>query len=165
MWVHLFIVRRMMQEKNSKHNREGVAKEKKKGKWNQEQMVKAFRLVVDNHWDIAVAARQCGVPRRTLGDRVNGRVALSAHNGRPATLQEIEEKEIIKWCDKMDDMGFEVGRTEIEEMVMKWKPELKCSDGWWDRFRKRNPELVLRKTQKMDRMRSGALNENVIGLL
>jgi len=43
--------------------------------------------------------------------------------------------------------------------------ELKCSDGWWDRFRKRNTELVLRKTQKMGRMRSGALNENVIGLL
>ena len=125
---------------------------KKKRKWDQEQMNLAYKLVIVDHWDIAVAAKHCQVPRRTLGDRVNGRVPVATPNGRPSALKEEEEKELVKWCDRMNDMGFEVSRAEIEDVVKKWKPELKYSDGWWDRFRKRHPELVLRKTQKMDRI-------------
>jgi transposase-like protein len=125
-------------------------KEKKNKKWSQEQMNQAYQLVVVNKQDIAVAARECGVPRRTLGDRINGRVTLTTANGRPSALTNEEEKRIVSWCDRMNDMGFEVGQAEIEDAVHKWLPKLQCSDGWWDGFRKRNPELVLRKTQKME---------------
>jgi hypothetical protein len=151
-----------MQAKRGKQCVKGE-KEKKHTKWSQEQMNRAFQLVVVNKWEIAVAARECEVPRRTLGDRVNGRVSLSTQNGCPSALTKEEEKRVVSWCDRMSDMGFEVGRTDIEDAVQNWRPELKCSDGWWDRFRKRNPELVLRKTQKMERTRSGALHATVIG--
>ena len=126
-------------------------------------MNQAFQLVVVNKWDIAVAARECGVPRRTPRDCINGRVTLTAANGRPSALTKEEEKRIISWCDRMNDMGFEVGRAEIEDAVPKWLPKLGCSNGWWDGFQKWNPELVLRKTQKMERTRTGALNATVIG--
>lgn len=139
-------------------------KEKKKGRWTQSQMNEAYSLVVEYNMDVAVAARQCGVPRRTLGDRVNKRVPLVSSNGRPSELTPEEERQILNWCDRMNDMGFEISRAEITDVVLKYKPSMKGSNGWWTAFRKRHPKLVLRKTQKMDRMRSGALNATVIGI-
>lgn len=84
-----------MQPKRGRQSKKGI-KTKKKGNWTQEQMNTAYKAGVENCVDIAAAVRQCGVPRRTLGDRVNQCVALNTTNGRPSALSPEDEKEIIR---------------------------------------------------------------------
>eukprot|EP00732_Lithocolla_globosa_P002931 Lithocolla_globosa_v1_NODE_2107_length_2165_cov_4.812322.p1 type:complete len:553 gc:universal NODE_2107_length_2165_cov_4.812322:148-1806(+) len=63
----------------------------------------------------------------------------------------------------MVDRGYPVSRACIDDKAMKLCPELKCSNTWFETLKKNYPGfLCLRRTERLDRLRAGALNTDVI---
>ena len=54
--------------------------------WNEADMLNAHEAVNINNVSISAAAKECGVPRMTLSDRVKGNVPMDMKMGRPPVL-------------------------------------------------------------------------------
>ena len=54
--------------------------------WTEEKMQLAYNAVVHNGLSVRQAVEEYGVPRSTLGDRVNGRKMLGCKSGPPRIL-------------------------------------------------------------------------------
>eukprot|EP00732_Lithocolla_globosa_P001398 Lithocolla_globosa_v1_NODE_688_length_3433_cov_50.530195.p1 type:complete len:726 gc:universal NODE_688_length_3433_cov_50.530195:873-3050(+) len=104
-----------------------------------------------------------GVRKTQLQQRCEGKVAVDAKCG-PSTLLGVDlELRLLKWVEGMVDRGFPVSREQINEKARLLCPALKCSKCWFDTLKKNYPnDLYLRRTERLDRLRAGALNADVI---
>ena len=98
------------------------------------------------------AAKQFGVPRQTLGDRISGKVVHGTNPGPKPFLTSAEEKELSSFLVDVAKAGYGKTRKQImglAESVARDKGRMmgqkKISDGWFRRFMKRRPQLSLRK--------------------
>jgi len=101
--------------------------------WSEDQVTRA---VVTSGMSVRLAALQFNVPKSTLGDRTNGRVQCRWSCKWPCYIFDSCIREQIcevlvslfsNWiCRSSKGMGITVTR------------------GWWNSFRKRDPEIVLR---------------------
>jgi len=114
-------------------------------------MSKAVNLVVEGKIGINRAALECGVPRTTLKDHIAGRVAPGCRMGKKPYLSVEEEKELVTYVTNCAKMGYGKTRQDVMKVVegyMKYKGHKMSrglTNGWWNRFIKRWPELSLRK--------------------
>ncbi len=105
-----------------------------------------------------------GVPRSTLKDRVNGRVIHGTNPGPIRYLSTEEETLLADYLLEASDMGFGKTRRDvccIVENYLKKKGSLKgerVSNGWWERFLHRNPNLRLRAGDSTASVRFDAIN-------
>jgi hypothetical protein len=62
----------------------------------------------------------------------------------------------------MADLGYGYDCLQIRNLVRFAKKDLRVTDGWWQRFVERHPELARRRVQALDRYRADALKEENI---
>ena len=115
---------------------------------------------------VSAAARMCGVPRRTLDDRIKGRVCHGTNPG-PST----EEASLVSYVPYMADRRFPLTRRMV--IAFAWAIALRFgkdsrfseygpSKKWWSGFKARHPNLTLRKVDNLERCRAEALSVDVI---
>ena len=131
--------------------------------WSAEDMQIAYDDVTQHGIPISVAARDNNVPRRSLGDRVHGKVKMDARMGAATKLPKALERDLITVIDYMASKAIPMTINQI--MLQAWVLDKKCggkkfgvngpSYNWWIRFRKAYPEtaLKLRRPDRLDRAR------------
>ena len=109
----------------------------KRRQWSEESMIGAMKAVAEGT-SISGAAREHGVPRTTLQDRVLGKVTHGTKPGPKRYLNEVEEKKLSEFLVETAALGYGRSRGEImaiAEGTTKKKGTLrknKISHGWFD---------------------------------
>ena len=75
----------------------GVSGKKKRKLWKDEDMLSAMEAVFEDEMTVSRAAAAFSVPRKTLDDRVKGRVEHGTLPGRNTALTEEEEKALCRY--------------------------------------------------------------------
>ena len=130
--------------------------------WTDQQMLAAIEAV-DNGCGTNQAAKEHGVPKSTLKDRLSGRVV---HGTNPSKR---EEDELADYLIQTAKVGYGKTRRQVKCIVEKIADEKgtlkgkgKVSDGWWRRFLERHPQLSLRAGDATAHVRMDAVNtENI----
>ena len=98
------------------------------------------------------AARENGVSRQTLSDRVSGKVVHGTKPGPKPLLSKAEETELSNFLLDVAKAGYGKSRKQVKnlaEAVARDKGRLtttkKLTDGWFRRFMARQPHLSMRK--------------------
>lgn len=136
---------------------------KKLRQWSQEDMEKALEAVRIRKVPPAKAAREYKIPRKTLTDRLQNKVADSCKLGKPKALSDEHEKSLCGYIAYMASRGFPLTVNQI--IMYAW-----CIDkmngkkvfgetgpcyGWWLKFKARHPETArLRRGESLDRGRA-----------
>ena len=78
----------------------------KQVKYDIQAMTQAVNAVRQGHIKIAVAAREFGIPRKTLDDRIKGLRPVDAKMGGRPVLSPTEEEALVDYFDYMSLHGF-----------------------------------------------------------
>ncbi|KAF2896741.1 hypothetical protein ILUMI_09437, partial [Ignelater luminosus] len=115
------------------------------------QVVEALASI-RNGMKIREASRRYGVPRRTLQDRLHGRVPEKPTRKGPDTILSIEEeKKLVDWIINMAKCGFPLKKDDLLNTVHtiikedgRKNPFKNGRPGrkWYSLFLKRNPQLA-----------------------
>ena len=137
---------------------------KRRKKWKDEDMEKALEVVQKSQATVSGAAKQFDVPRKTLDDRVKGRVFHGTKSGLGTVLTSAEEDILCNYLIYMAERGFPLTRKIV--MAYAWalakksgkadrfNQEVGPGDHWWSHFRRRHPQITMRKLDKLDRSRA-----------
>ena len=111
------------------------------------------------------AAELYRVPRSTLRDYASGRSTLSSRSGCPL-LSEQEEKELATFLIEVAKIGYPQTRQQVIAKVQtivdsKGKNSL-VTNGWWQSFNKRHPELTLKSGIPLSLARAKATDAEVL---
>ena len=113
-----------------------------------ERMVRALETVQRGELSIRRAAEEHGVPRTTLQDKVVGRYAANARSGRPL-LTANEEKSLADFLIGCASVGYAKSRKDVlsivQQILYSRGVTAEVTQGWWDSFRTRHPNLKLRQ--------------------
>ena len=125
-------------------------------------MQKAVQDVESGVLGVRRAALEYNIPKSTLSDRVSGKVQPGTVSGPPRYLSDEEEQEVVNWISGCAEIGREV-RAVVSALVSKKSGvAVSVSQGWWDKSRKRHPELVLRAGEMLAYKRAIAVNKGTI---
>lgn len=126
-------------------------------------MDSALKEVTNGTLSVRRAALEYNVPKSTLHDRLTGKVMPGAVGGAPRYLEEDEEEELVRWlvgCAKsIREVRAIVGAIVAKKMNI---DHCTVSHGWWDRFRKRHPQLSLRTGETLAYVRAVSTNRQVL---
>ena len=131
----------------------------------------ALKAVVEDGKSVSGAAKRFNVPRRTLDDRVKGRVRHGSRPGPKTALSKEEEDALCSYLIYMAERGFPL--TPKMAMAFAWAIAIRSgrqhcfsdsgpSKHWWLGFRQRHPKLSLRKVDKLERNRAECLSPEVV---
>lgn len=136
--------------------------------WSDESIIAAMEAVRKGIISINKAAVLHGVPCTTLKDRLSGRVKHGTKPGPSRYLSTEEEKELADHLVEVAKVGYGKTRKQvmtIAENVAKEKSMLRkkrISNGWWRRFRERQPQLSLRRGDPTAHVRMDATSKQII---
>ena len=131
-----------------------------------------MRKVNDDGLSVSAAARLCDVPRRTLDDRIKGRVEHGALPGPSTALSKEEEDFLVNYLLYMAKRGFPLTRRMV--MAFAWAIAIRNGNAgrfsdtgpgkhWWSNFKKRHSSVIsLRKINNLDRNRAEAFSPEVV---
>ena len=85
--------------------RSGLSQPKRRKLWSDESMVLAIEAVKDRKMGVNCAAREYGVPRTSLKDRLSGRVEHGRKPGPLPYLTSQEEDELASFLKKAAKLG------------------------------------------------------------
>lgn len=121
---------------------------------------------------VSNASRQHSVPRKTLDDRIKGRVTHGSNPGPSTVLTAREEEALASYLLYMAERGFPL--TSSMARAFAWAVSLRSGTSdrfneetgpgkhWWSNFRARHPELTLRTADNLERSRANSLTREVI---
>ena len=132
------------------------------GGYSSVSMEKAYQAVAAGKMCVQKAAEEYGVPKSTLHDRVSGKVALKARSGRKRLLTNEEEVSVIEFLVGCASIGYAKSRSDVlaiaQQIARTRDPHAEVTKGWWDSFRKRHPEIMLRHAEPLSYARASANN-------
>ncbi len=114
------------------------------------------------------AAKFHGVPATTLKDRMSGRVQHGSKLGRRRYLDDEEEDALAEHLLEVASIGYGKTRSEVKFVAEKVAAENnlllkdKITDGWWHRFKERQPKLSLRHEDPTAHVRMDSVNKKTI---
>ena len=88
----------------------------KRKQWSNEKMEQAIK-VVDGGMSITMASSTFSVPRKTLDDRIKGKVVHDTNPGPCTALSYEEEKSLTEYLVYMANSGFPLTRTMVRAFV------------------------------------------------
>lgn len=125
--------------------------------WQQCQLEQAYNAVMRDGLPIRRAAELFSVPRSTLHDRISGRVPQGSSSGPPRYLLTEEEEELAQFLRSCAEIGFARSRQQVislvQSVVNKKGLNVRVTSGWWDSFRHRHKDLVLRTAEQLSYVR------------
>ena len=118
-------------------------------------------------------AAQCfNIPKLTLGDRIAGKIPIDAAPGKKTIIPKETEHKIANMAIDAANSGFGLTRLGIMkkagEICRKvgvktpFRQNIPGKD-WWAGFKKRHPEVTLRKPESLSSLRSRAGNPVTVG--
>lgn len=120
----------------------------------------------DSTLSVTRTAGRYGLPPSTLRDRVKGRQNPRAAHQHECLLSPQQEVALAKWAIFQDDMGIpprqEMLREKAQAILRLTSPEAIIGVRWIDRFMKRNKELQMKFSQRIERQRAAANNPRVL---
>ena len=125
--------------------------------WSEASMDNALDAVISKGWSIRRAADSFNVPKSTLADRVSGRVANHTLSGPRKILNDEQEEVLANFLIGCASIGYAKSRSEVMSIVNQiYKSrgiDKLVSNGWWDGFCKRHPNLTLRAAPCLSQIR------------
>ena len=119
-----------------------------------------------NGMSLREAAAQYGVPKSKLGDRISGRVLLGAVSGPLPYLSSEEEDELVKFLLCSAAIGYPKSRKEVLSIVQNTVEKKNCNitvtNGWWEGFCHRHPNITLRTPAPLSKARVAASDPDVV---
>ena len=98
----------------------------KRKQWSNRQMEEAMKAVHKGDTGINQAAREYGIPRTTLKDRVSGRVKHDTKSGPQPYLSVDEETELAKFVKQCAEVGCGKTRKDVMHIAQSVARELDC---------------------------------------
>ena len=140
--------------------------------WGDDDMKSAMSAVRNKEMTIYKAAAHFKVPRKTLDDRIKGRVKHGTNPGPSTVLSASEEASLVSYLVYMANRGFPLTRTMVKAFAWavakrsgksdRFSAEYGPGEHWWFNFKRRHPEVTLRRTDMLERTRAEALNPDVV---
>ncbi|KAF7205929.1 uncharacterized protein [Nothobranchius furzeri] len=122
---------------------------KKKKKWSEEAMERALIEVKSGRCTVRQAAKEFGVPKSSLGDRVSGRVTPGSRSGPAQLITSADEKLLVDFCLYMSKHGFPLTKQQVVSFassIYKRRHRRvafsKLGQTWWLNFRKRQEKNI-----------------------
>ena len=139
----------------------------KRLQWSNQQMEAAMKAV-ESGSGINKAAREHGVSKTTLKDRINGKVEHGRKPGPQSYLTNFEERELGVFLKECAGIGY--GKTrrdvmQIAQSVAEEKGVLKKSritHRWWSRFLQRQGDLSPRRGDSTAHSLMDAINKETL---
>ena len=135
-------------------------------------MKAAMEAVSSGEMTVSASSRVFKVPRKTLDDRIRGNVSHGKKPGRTTILTPEEEESLTQYLLYMAERGFPLTRTMVKAFAWaiakrsgndaRFSPEQGPSEHWWQLYRKRHPNIVLQKSDSLERTRAEAFNEVIV---
>ena len=125
-----------------------------------------MNAVLNEGMSIRHASEHYAVPKSTLGDRISGRVLPGSTSGPRRILNDEEEEGLVAFLRRCAPVGLSKSRKELLALVQaiaesKGHQHL-ITDGWWNCFIKRHPDITLRAPVPLSQARARATDEEVI---
>ncbi len=134
--------------------------------WTGGQMTKAVDAVRCLGLTVRRAAKEYGVPKSTLHDRVSGRVLAGGCSGPPKYLTDEEEQQLEDFPTGCASVGYARSRQQViqlvGEVVSRKGLVTDVTHGWWEAFKRRHPKLTLRTAAPVSHARAMASDPDVI---
>ncbi|XP_045210605.2 jerky protein homolog-like [Mercenaria mercenaria] len=136
--------------------------------WDLEKAVKA---VQDNSMSIRKASTMYGVSKSTIGDRISGKHELHVPNGRPPHIPRDVERKIVDAVKMAARRGIGLTRKQVLARTNVLCRRMKIGSGytnftagkdWWEGVKRRHPDVVIRKPEKLTSTRARMMNREVI---
>ena len=143
----------------------------KRKTWNDEAMKAAMHELSNKTGTASAIARKYSVPRRSLIDHVSGRVVHGKKPGPSTAVSESGEQALVSYLQYMAARGFPLTSKmvrafawaiAIREGTSNRFPEGGPSANWFTRFRRRHPQLSLRKMDNLERSRAQCLTQSTV---
>ena len=142
---------------NKKSKKERVKEQQKEEK-------KANRVAAMEYFEsnpnvsIRETAKEFHIPYSTLHDLVSGESSIDSQVGRKPYFNPSEEDELKQWIFNQVDNNFEVDEKEVLDKAnkmyqCKYQSNKNLTDGWFQDFRKRNPDVVRRVAEHLEQIR------------
>ena len=156
MWPNLPLKERIFKSFGAKHSYTCTSTERptKYKTYSCEKLQRALHAVASSDISVRRAAEEYGIPRSTLWDHASGRVT-GLRSGPPTYLTEEEERELEMFLVGCAKVGFPRSRQDVMEIVSN-KLGHQVSNGWWDNFCRRHPNLTLRVGAPLSKARAMA---------
>ena len=131
-----------------------------------------MKAVQEEGMTVSGASKQFSVSRKTLDDRIKGRVKHGCKPGPSTALTAEEESALTAYLLHMAEHGFPL--TSNMAMGFAWEVSLRSGTQdrfnadsgpgkhWWRSFRSRHPELTLRTADNLERSRANTLTRDVV---
>ena len=137
----------------------------KNGNWSNDSLQAAMNAVTDNGMPLRQVDRFFGVPTTSLRDHLYG-TTRGRHKGIAPTLKSHEEKKIVNYVFKMQDLGHPLTPMQLWLKVAvatqgrstPWSAFGVPGKRWLRRFRRRHLQVVYRHSQGLEITRARALN-------
>jgi hypothetical protein len=123
-------------------------------------------LAVENGASLRQAAEMYRIPRSTLHDHVTGKVAFGAHSGPDPYLSVGEEEELTNFLLQVAQIGYPHTKKQVlvivQQVLISKGINSSVSNGWWERFCKRNPSVTLRAAVPLSLARALATDPEML---
>jgi hypothetical protein len=85
-------------------------------RYTPDDLNRAFNLVKNDGWTAFRAAKECGVPRITLVDKLRG-THKTGQVGRPTVLNKMEEEVLVEMIVLMGQYNYPLTKRHLRDMV------------------------------------------------
>lgn len=134
--------------------------------WDSDKLDRACTDVKKGSLSIRRAELEYGIPRSTIHDYVSGNRMLG-QPGHRRYLSNEEESELVRFLIGCSNVGYARSRKQILALVESYLTEVKgCSisltNGWWEKFKSRHPDLSVRTAERLAYSRAVASNSTIL---
>lgn len=138
-------------------------------KYTVESMAKAMEAVAQGA-TTSSAAKNFGVPRTTLLDKINGRSSIDCMKGPSTVITEKEEEHLANWIEFMEKSEFPITKNQLQDSVSILLQKLDRQNPFKDNkpgrhrfeaFIKRHPTIGQRVSQNLSQTRALVTEEQI----
>lgn len=145
-----------------------------KAKWTEEDLKSAMKQVSDGKSVNSVSV-QINIPRSTLRDRLKSKNASNPCMGRPAVFSKEQEAILANRVISLANLFYGITITDLRRLAFDVAEELNikhnfnsairmAGEDWISGFRKRNPQISLRKPSATSISRVVGFNKDEVEL-
>ena len=141
----------------------------KRKAYRDDALEQAIKRVDDKKANVTQAAKDYGIPRQTLVDKM--KKSHPKKYGSTTKLSEEDEAILVEYITYMASVGYPLSVSEVKLFALSIAKrsstpdtfgEAGPSDKWWRGFKQRHDDLTLRKPDKLDRKRNNMSKKSVV---
>ena len=134
--------------------------------WDDKALEKAMEAR-KRGYSYRTAASMYAIPTTTLFDHMSGKVETGARPGPKPYLNAEEEEELASFLVQTAKIGYPHSRSQLLALVQQIVDckgiKATVTNGWWERFVNRHPQLSLRTGVPLSLARAMATDQGVLG--